>query len=83
MYHLSMVTPEAVVFEGEVSSLIAPGKVGYLEILTNHAPIITILQAGKVTITGADQQKKVWEITGGALEVSHNKASLLVDGFKE
>lgn len=83
MYHLSIVTPEAVIFEGEVLSLIAPGTVGYLEVLTNHAPLITILQKGKVTITDANKEKKVWNITGGALEVSHNKASVLVDGFSK
>jgi F-type H+-transporting ATPase subunit epsilon len=83
MYHLSIVTPEAVVFEGEVISLIAPGKVGYLEVLSHHAPLITILQQGKVTVTDANHQKKVWHITGGALEVSQNRASLLVDSFQE
>jgi F-type H+-transporting ATPase subunit epsilon len=85
MYHLSIVTPEEVIFEGEVVSLIAPGIVGYLEVLTNHAPLITILQKGKVTVTVTDsgEQKKVWQITGGVLEVSHNKASVLVDGFSK
>ena len=83
MYHVSIVTPEAIIFEGEVISLIAPGKVGYLEVLTNHAPLITILQKGKVTITDANHQKKEWLITGGALEISKNNASVLVDGFQE
>ena len=41
MYHLFMATPEKVVFDGQVESLVAPGKLGYLEILTNHAAIIT------------------------------------------
>lgn len=83
MYHLSIVTPEEIVFEGEVISLIAPGTVGYLEVLSHHAPLITILQKGKVTITDANKQKKEWHITGGALEVSENKASVLVDGFSK
>lgn len=82
MYHLSIVTPEEIVFEGEVISVIAPGIEGYLEVLTHHAPLITILQKGTVTVTDASHQKKVWQITGGALEVSHNNASVLVDAFQ-
>lgn len=80
MFTISVVTPEAVLFEGEALSLVAPGTVGYLEVLSHHAPLITILQKGKVTVTDAAHQKKFWNITGGALEVSHNKASVLVDG---
>lgn len=83
MYNISIVTPEEIVFEGEAISLVAPGSVGYLEILSHHAPLITILKEGTLTVTDAAKQKKVWQITGGVLEVSQNKASVLVDGFQK
>lgn len=82
MYQVSIVTPEEVVFEGEVISLVAPGTVGYLEILSHHAPLITILKQGTLTVTDAKSEKRLWKITGGVLEVSQNKASVLVDGFQ-
>ncbi len=43
MFKLSVVTPEKVVFEKDVTSIVAPGMIGYLGVLTNHAPLITCL----------------------------------------
>ncbi len=78
-FRLSFNTPEKIIFEGEVISVIAPGSQGYLEILSHHAPLITSLQPGKVTITFSDQQKKIYAVSEGFLEVAKNNAILLVD----
>jgi len=78
-FALSFDTPERVIFEGSVISLIAPGTIGYLEILAHHAPIITTLVPGKVTITLENQEKKIFAVSGGFLKVVNNNASLLVD----
>lgn len=79
MYHLVVITPEKVVFNGPVKSLIAPGSYGYMEILKDHASIISSLKKGKLTITDMDGRKSVQTVTGGLLEVSKNEAMLLVD----
>lgn len=79
MYHLFTATPEKQLFEDDVISLIAPGTEGYLEILTNHAPILTSLGIGKLTVLDKSKKKWVFAITGGVLEASHNKAALLLD----
>jgi F-type H+-transporting ATPase subunit epsilon len=65
-----------------VQSLIAPGSIGYLEILINHAPIITSLQLGKLVITDKNQQKHFFAITGGILEMVKNKAIILGDDIE-
>lgn len=77
MFHLSIVTPEKVVLDEEVTSLIAPGSEGYLEILTGHAPIAATLKTGRVTVTAKDGKKSIFAISGGLLEVSFNNANLL------
>lgn len=82
MYHLFLATPEKVVFDDFIHSLMAPGKLGYLEILTDHAAIITTLSIGKLTVIDKDKKKWVWAISGGYLEVSHNKAKLLADAVE-
>ena len=48
MFQLSIVTPEKVVFDGEVVSLLVPGMEGYLGFLSNHAPLITALAVSSV-----------------------------------
>lgn len=79
MYQLLVATPAQVVFNEEVRSLIAPGAEGYLEVLTNHAPIIALLKTGKLTVTDKNMKKWIWALSGGCLEVLHNKATLLAD----
>lgn len=82
MYHLFIVTPEKIVFDDFVNSLIAPGTLGYLEILTDHAPIITSLTTGKLIITDKEQKKWFWAISEGFLEMSKNKATVLAEAVE-
>ncbi|MGH8014877.1 MAG: ATP synthase F1 subunit epsilon [Candidatus Zixiibacteriota bacterium] len=79
MFRLSIVTPEKVVYEGEISSLIVPGIEGYLGILSHHAPLITALQTGKIEFKDVDNKLKIYAVSGGFIEVSHNQATLLAD----
>lgn len=79
MFHLSIVTPEKIFYEAEVKSLILPGSEGYMGVLPDHAPIITILKPGKLQFRDADDKLHVMAITNGFLEVSRNKANLLVE----
>jgi F-type H+-transporting ATPase subunit epsilon len=82
MYTLSVVTQEKVIFEKEVTSIIAPGTEGYLGVLTNHAPLITALKPGKLTVKTGDDHEEVFAITGGFLEVSKNRATILADAIE-
>lgn len=82
MYNLSIVTPEKIFYENEVVSLIAPGIEGYLGILTDHAPLITAIISGKVTVKDESDEIIVLSVTNGFLEVSANTATLLVDAVE-
>lgn len=80
MYHLRVLTAEEVFYEDEVISLIAPGKLGYLGVLTDHAPLLTTLKAGPLLITDKNRQTHRFELKGGGiLEVNKNNVSLLID----
>ncbi|MDD4051665.1 MAG: F0F1 ATP synthase subunit epsilon [candidate division Zixibacteria bacterium] len=52
-FKVSIVTTEGQVFDDDVMSLIVPGTLGYLGLQTDHAPIMTSLKPGKLTMTGA------------------------------
>jgi F-type H+-transporting ATPase subunit epsilon len=82
VFKLSVVTPEKTVFEREAVSIIAPGSEGYLGILTNHAPLITALIPGKLTVTDASGQDTDYALSGGFLEVSHNLVTILADAIE-
>lgn len=83
MYNLSIVTLEKIVFEDEVLSLILPGTAGYMEILTNHAPIITSLRPGRVIVVTKNQERLIYAVSGGFFEFSNNRGSLLADAIEE
>ena len=74
MLQLKIVSPERIEFTGEVESVKVPGAQGNFEILTDHAPIISILTKGVVEYDG--QQLA---ILGGFVEVQKNKVSLCVE----
>ncbi len=79
MFHLSIVTPEKVFYEAEIKSLLVPGSEGYMGVLTDHAPIITALKPGKIEFTDTEDKQFTLAVSSGFLEVSRNKANLLVE----
>ena len=78
MLTLRIVSPERVVFTGEVDSVLVPGTVGQFEILNDHAPIISTLVEGKV-VYSVKGTKKELRIVGGFVEVKKNDVSLCVE----
>ena len=78
MLTLRIVSPERVVFTGEVDSVLVPGTVGQFEILNDHAPIISTLVEGKV-VYSVKGTKKELRIVGGFVEVKKNLVSLCVE----
>ena len=84
MFRLDILTPKRKVFSGDVVSLVAPGELGYLGILTNHAPMVVTLGPGKVTFRDPSGVTQVMQSLGdGLLEVQKNQAVLLLDDIKE
>lgn len=75
---LEIVTPDRKVFEGEVISAQFPGGDGLFEVLENHAPMISALGNGKITIK-AGQSDKTFTIEGGVVEVLKNKVTVLAE----
>ncbi|MDB4902174.1 MAG: synthase subunit epsilon [Mucilaginibacter sp.] len=77
---LEILTPDKTLFEGEATSVTLPGTLGFFEILNNHAPIISTLEDGKVTVRGGSAKEDTFFIKGGVVEASHNKVVILAEG---
>jgi F-type H+-transporting ATPase subunit epsilon len=92
--YLEIVTPEAILFSAEVDSLLVPGDNGEFQMLNNHAPVVSNLKEGVVSIqasnfkvdekwkhkfTKTEDGKINFSINSGTLELSDNKAIILAD----
>ena len=78
MLNLKIVSPEKILFEGEVELVKVPGVMGEFEILNNHAPIISALQKGRVEYA-VKEERKQFDIVGGFVEVLKNQVNLCVE----
>ncbi len=77
--YLEIVTPDNKIYTGEVKLVQVPGTDGSFEVLKNHAPIISTLNAGKVKIVEEDDSEKFFDISKGVIEVNRNKIILLAE----
>ena len=76
--HLDLVTPERQLLSEEVTSVNIPGMDGDITLLGSHAPLVTTLRPGILSVTiGTDTTKYL--VTGGFAEISPNGASILAE----
>ena len=76
---LDILTPEKLLFEGEIKSVKLPGTNGEFEILNNHAPIISTLSKGEICVTNTNNERKKFNVNGGVIEMQNNKIIVLAD----
>ena len=76
MFNLQIVSPTAVMFDGEVDFAVFPGSEGQLGILPQHAPLLSTLKQGKISLRQKGSLNSV-EIPGGFLEVLKDKVTVL------
>lgn len=79
MLNLKIISPERVVFKGEVVRVVVPGTLGEFEVLDNHAPIVSTLQKGTVTYQPTGAEDATINIESGFIEVQKNEVSLCVE----
>ena len=81
---LEIISPEKILFQGEVAMAIIPGEEGDFGVLPNHQPIIAQLQAGEVQVFDkADSApSKTFKIEGGFAETDGTKCIILSDDVK-
>ncbi|MEG2079512.1 F-type H+-transporting ATPase subunit epsilon [Chryseobacterium piscicola] len=92
--NIKILTPEHVVFEGEVNSVLLPGKNGEFHIMKNHAGIVSSLVGGKVklftqsvdeafakNLTKENDKDSIFSfpIKSGVVEFNHNKGIILCE----
>lgn len=76
--NVSILSPLKSLFQGDATSVNLPGKVGAFTILENHAPIVSTLDKGVITITNKEEISEI-EIVSGFVEVHDNEVTICVE----
>ena len=76
--HFEFVSPETVLFSGDVDQVDLPGIEGDLGVLPGHAPMVTLLRPGIVTIMREGQREPI-VVIGGFAEMGPSGLTVLAD----
>ena len=76
--YLEIVSPEATLFSSEVDSVVVPGVNGEFEMLSNHAPIVSILSEGTIRINTHSQSLAFDELHGDVVPHADDNKVLTV-----
>ena len=77
--HVSLVSPERILWEGEASSVLARTTAGEIMFLGDHAPFIGVLGVGRVRIVPDEGGEVLAAVHGGFVEVKNNRITILSD----
>ena len=77
-FRVEIRTPEQLIYEGDVTSIRAPGVEGNFEILAGHLPFLTALDIGEIRISESESPQ-LMAISGGVFEVLRTGVTALVE----
>lgn len=78
-FHFELVSPEKLLFSGEVEQVDVPGAEGDFGVLAGHAPVVATLRPGILTVHSARGEQKI-VVLGGFAEVSAQGLTVLAEG---
>ena len=73
---VDILTPDKNLYKGEATYVGLPGSDGSLGILSHHAPLITTLRKGEITLK-TDDEEMTFDVNGGTVEVLNNHVTIL------
>ena len=76
---IEIVSPERLVLSEVVQSVIVPGTEGYFTVMHDHAPFMTTLRSGFITVNGMSGQNDVFFVKGGFADVSPQGLTILAE----
>ena len=75
---VTVISPEASMFDGEADAIIAPAFDGPVGILPNHAPFMTLLGEGTLTVRREGTASR-FSIRGGFMQVVDNRVRVVTE----
>ena len=77
-FHFELVSPERLLFAGEVTEVIVPGTEGEFTVLKDHAPFMTTLRPGIVTVEDGGNATRLF-VRGGFADVAPTGLTILAE----
>ena len=78
-FAFELVSPERILFSGEVDQVVVPGTEGDFAVLKDHAPMMSSLRAAVLTVDAAGKPTQRMFIRGGFADVSLNGLTVLAE----
>jgi F-type H+-transporting ATPase subunit epsilon len=79
---LEIVSPERLLLSEQVRSVTVPGTEGYFTVLGEHAPFMTTLRAGFITVVDQQGISHVYYVSGGFSDVTSEGLTILAEDAK-
>ena len=78
-FKFELVSPERILFSGEVVSVIVPSAEGEMTVLAGHAPLVAMLKTGIVFVQTSESSGKEFFVNGGLVEVNQATTTILAE----
>ncbi len=76
-FQFDLVSPDALIASEEVSMVVIPGDAGDFGVLADHAPLLSSIRPGVVTVTSENGDTRKIFVSGGFADVSDNLRTVL------
>ena len=78
-FHFELVSPERLLFAGDVEAVVVPGSEGQFTVLKDHAPLMTTLKPGVVEVDETGARKQRLFVRGGFADVNASGLTILAE----
>ena len=79
--NLEIITPEKIIYKDSVDSVTVPGTKGLFQVLKDHAPLMSTIEIGVITLK-KDSENTYLTTAGGTIEVLNNNVLILADSVE-
>ena len=80
--HVTIISPEKSVFDGDATAVVAPAYDGEVGILPRHAPFMTLLGDGTLRVSEGTLAR-TFDVRGGFLQVLDDVVSVIAEHAEE
>jgi F-type H+-transporting ATPase subunit epsilon len=78
-FHFELVSPERLIFSGEVEQVVVPGSEGVFTVLENHAPMMSTIRPGVIEVMESKDRTNKLFVRGGFADVSGKGLTILAE----